>query len=158
MMVLSSPAPYCRRRYRPCSSCKENVGISGLGPSSLQEGQTSLWNCFCPGTWVHLVGDAERCGCSMCTTGEFDVGGVQSVIISIYICVYRHVCIMHLIIVCCPNATIARLNEQRSNWLNPPEAESQKQHCVRLPKSRFLRHDLWGCRPHRPNKSENLED
>ena len=100
MMVLSSPAPYCRRRYRPCSSCKEHVGISGLGPSSLQEGQTSLWNCFCPGTWVHLVGDAERCGCSMCTTGEFDVGGVQSVIISIYICVYRHVCIMHLIIVC----------------------------------------------------------
>ena len=40
---------------------------------------------FCPGTGVHLVGDAEKQGRSMCTTREFDVGGVQSVIPCIYI-------------------------------------------------------------------------
>ena len=33
-----------------------------------------LCRTFCPGTWVHLVGDAEKWGCSMCTTREFDVG------------------------------------------------------------------------------------
>ena len=42
-------------------------------------------------TWVHLVGHAEKRGCSMCITREFDVGGVQSVIPCIYICINMHV-------------------------------------------------------------------
>ena len=34
-----------------------------FGTFLLWEVQTSLWNSFGPGTWVHLVGDAERWGC-----------------------------------------------------------------------------------------------
>ena len=38
------------------------------------------------------MGDAEKQGCSMCTTREFDVGGVQSVIPFISVCAC--VCLM----------------------------------------------------------------
>ena len=83
----------------PCNTCKEHVGKSSLGPSSFWEGQTSSRNCFCPGTWVHLVGDAEKWGCSLCATREFDDGRAESVIPSICTCVqcwiidYNYVCL-----------------------------------------------------------------
>ena len=80
---------------------KSMFGKSSLGPSSLWKGQTSPWNCFCPGTWLHLVGDAERWGRSMCTTREFAVGGVQSVVLCVYIYAYRCVCnAFQLLFVC----------------------------------------------------------
>ena len=57
----------------------------GFGTFLLWEVQTSLWNCFGPGTWVHLVGDAEKWGCSVCSTREFGAEEVQSVIPCVFI-------------------------------------------------------------------------
>ena len=43
---------------------------------------------FAQGTCVHSVGDAEIQECSMYTTREFDIGGVQSVVPRIYMYIY----------------------------------------------------------------------
>lgn len=54
-----------------------DLELVGCAHEQVWKGQTSLVYSFCPGARIHLVGNAEEWGCSMCPTRGLDAGGVQ---------------------------------------------------------------------------------
>jgi len=71
---------YCRRGKCPSSAHKKHAGQDSLGYSCLMQRQADSWDCFYSRTFVHVVGDAEIWGCTLCTSRWFDAGWEQTII------------------------------------------------------------------------------